>query len=164
MLPGILAALLLLSTVAAAQAQPAVNRQDACRTTEPPNPPFVPPAPYPPNAPEGRFWYGTDALWTMLSVNARWTDNLNGKGSVTKLVFWRRGFDWRTEREPALTITARRLDGDAPPVSFSHANAVFVTGDTPAMMSGIRIPTAGCWELTARYAGHTLSFVVEAVP
>ena len=82
MLPGILAALLLLSTVAAAQAQPAVNRQDACRTTEPPNPPFVPPAPYPPNA----------------------------------------------------------------------------------MMSGIRIPTAGCWELTARYAGHTLSFVVEDVP
>ena len=164
MFPKILAALLLLlSTMAAAQGQPAANRQDACRTTEPPNPLFVPPAPYPPNAPDGRFWYGTDALWTMLSVNDWWTDNLSGKGFVTKLVFWRRGFNWRAEREPALTITARRLDGDTPPVAFSHASAVFVTSDTPAMMTGIRIPIPGCWELTARYAGHTLSFVVGVV-
>ena len=155
----ILVVLLLLSMLAAAQ-QPTANRRGACRTTEPPNPPFVAPAPYPPNAPEGRFWYGTDALWTMLSVDARWSDNLNGKGHVTKLVFWRRGFDWRTEHEPALTITGRRLDGDAPPVSSSHANAVFTT-DQPAMMTGIAIPSAGCWELTARYNGHQLSFVVE---
>ena len=164
MLQAILTVLLLLATLAAAQTQPAGNRQDACRTTEPPNPPVVPPAPYPPNAPEGRFWYGTDVLWTMLSVDAKLNDNLNGKGCVTKLVFWRRGFDWRAEHEPALTITGRRLDEIHPLVLSSHASAVFITGDTPAMMTGIRIPTAGCWELTASYAGHTLSFVIEVMP
>jgi hypothetical protein len=55
------------------------------------------------------------------------------------------GFDWRKEAEVKLIITAKRLDGDAPSVAVAHANAVFVTGNTPAMMTLIDIPTAGCW-------------------
>jgi hypothetical protein len=135
-----------------------------CLTTLAPNPPFLPPAPYPSSAPDGQFWYGSDALWTLLGVDGSWhmRDNvLNGKGYRTKLVFWRRGFDWRKESEPKLIITAKRLDGDAPPVAVADANAVFVTGDKPAMMTGIDIPTAGCWEIAAHYKGHTLSFIVS---
>jgi hypothetical protein len=61
-----------------------------CLTTLTPNPVFVPPAPYPSSAPEGQFWYGSDALWTLLGVDSSWhmRDNvLNGKGYRTKLVF-----------------------------------------------------------------------------
>jgi hypothetical protein len=77
-------------------------------------------------------------------------------------MFWRRGFDWRKEPEPELFITAKRLDGDAPSVAVAHANAVFVTGNTSAiaMMTGIVVPTAGCWELMGDYNGHTLTFTV----
>jgi hypothetical protein len=103
-----------------------------CLTTLAPNPPFVPPAPYPSSAPDGRFWYGTDALWTALDVDGKWhmQDNaLNGKGCRAKLIFWRRrGFEWRKELEPKLIITGKRPDGDAPSVAVAHANAVFVTG------------------------------------
>jgi len=151
------AAALLLSIV-----QPAKTE---CLTTVASSPKFVPPAPYDSvRASDNMFWYGTDALWTQLGADGVWhIENNEDKhdGYVTKLVFWRKGFDWRKEPEPALIVTARRLDGDSPSVALAHANAVFITGNTPAMMTGIRIPTAGCWEVTGHYGGHTLSFIVS---
>src|ERR1700680_1531561 len=78
-----------------------------CLTTFAPNPPYVPPAPYPSSAPDGRFWYGTDSLWTLLQVDGKWHmqgNVLNGKGYRTKLIFWRRGFDWRKELQPKLIV------------------------------------------------------------
>lgn len=143
-----------------------------CLTTLPPNPPFAPPVQYPPSAPgAGMFWYGTDALWIALSVDGKWTMRNNvlaPKGYRTKLVFWRRGFDWRTEPKPKLIITGKRLDGDAPSIAVAHANAVFVTDAPgsmpPGIMTGIDIPAAGCWELTAHYGGHTLTFIVSVEP
>jgi hypothetical protein len=132
-----------------------------CLTTLIPNPPFVPPAPYWSSAPDGGFWYGTDALWTLLADDGKW--HMQGNVYTTKLVFWRRRFDSRKEPEPKLILTGKRLDGDAPSIAVAHANAVFVTGNTPAMMTGIDIPSAGCRELTAHYNGHTLTFIVSIV-
>jgi hypothetical protein len=34
----------------------------------------------------------------------------------------------------------------------------------PGMMTGLDVPTAGCWELTAHYRGHTVNFVVSVEP
>ncbi len=136
-----------------------------CFTTLPPSPAFTPTAPYDSVHPSANmFWYGTDALWTQLGANGVWHIENNADksgGYATKLVFWRKGFDWRQEHEPALIVTARRVDGDSPSVAVAHANAVFLTSNTPAMMTGIRIPTAGCWEVTGHYGGHTLSFIVS---
>jgi hypothetical protein len=136
-----------------------------CLTTLPSSPIYAPPAPYDSvHVSDNMFWYGTDALFTMLTADGTWhLDNNLDKhdGYVTKLVFWRKGFNWRKELEPALIVTARRIDGDSPSVAVTHANAVFVTSNTPAMMTGIRIPTAGCWEVTGHYGSHTLSFVVS---
>lgn len=139
------------------------NLPAACLTTLPPSPAFQPPAPYDSiRLADGMFWYGTEALWTQLSAGGVWSAENNPDkegGYITKLVFWRRGFDWRKEHEPELVVTANRLDGDAPPV-VAHASAVFVTGNTPAIMTGIRIPTTGCWELSAYYRGAKLAFTV----
>jgi hypothetical protein len=136
-----------------------------CVTTVAPVPAFVPPALYASSAPDGRVWYGSDALWTMLDVEGKWHmqgNVLHGKGYRTKLVYWRRGFDGRTGLEPKLVVTAKRLDGDAPPVIVApHANAVFLEGNLPAMMTLIDIPVAGCWEVMGRYKGQTLRFVVS---
>jgi hypothetical protein len=136
-----------------------------CLTTLASSPIFVPPAPYDAvHASDNRYWYGTDALWTLLGEDGVWHIQNNAdkhNGYVTKLVFWRKGFDWRKEPDPALIVTARRIDGDSPSVAVAHANAVFVTSNTPAMMTGIRIPTAGCWEVTGHYGGDTLSFIVS---
>jgi hypothetical protein len=136
-----------------------------CLTTSAPSPTFAPPAPYDSvRVSDNMFWYGTDALWTMLGASGVWHIENNADkhdGYVTKLVFWRKGFNWRKELEPALIVTARRLDGDSPSVAVAHANPVFITTNTPAMMTAIRIPTAGCWEVTGHYGGHTLSFIVS---
>lgn len=140
---------------------------EACPVTKPPAQPFVPPPPYWTNHGPDQFWYGTESLWTLLGVDGVWHMHSNvseNKGLyITKLTYWRRGFDWRREPKPALTANAKRLDREAPIVAADPANAVFVTTDKPAMMTGIDIPI-GCWEITARYSGHSLSFVVSVEP
>ena len=140
-----------------------------CLTTLPPNPPFVPPLKNPSSAlGSNMFWYGTDALWTSLSFDGKWTIQNNvlaPNGYRAKLVFWRRGFDWHKELEPEIIVTGKRIDGDAPSVAVAHAHVVFIPDrDTPGMMTLIDIPKAGCWELTAHYGGHTLSFIVLVEP
>lgn len=142
---------------------------ESCPVTRPPAQAFVPPPPYWTDPGPGRFWYGTESLWTLLAVDGTW--NVHGNvlesegGYRTKLTYWRRGFDWRKEPEPKLIITARRLDSDAPSVTATRANVVFVTGRAPAaMMTGIDIPTAGCWEIAAQYNGHKLSYIVSVQP
>ena len=136
-----------------------------CLTTLPPSPPFTPAAPYLTDAPDGSFWYGSDALWTHLPINGKWRAAAHEEdGSIfrTKLTFWQRGFDWRNETEPKLIITGKRLDGDAPSVAVAHANAVFIPNrDAAGIMTMIDIPKKGCWEITAYYKGHDLSFVVS---
>jgi hypothetical protein len=142
-----------------------------CLTTLQPNPPFVPPIQYPPSAPaSGTFWFGTDELWTALDIDGKWKMGDYGKGTVyrTKLVFWARGFDTCKELEPKLILTGKRLDGEAPSIAVAHANAVFVPGKPgmmpPGIMTGVDVPAAGCWEFTAHYRGHTLTFVVSVEP
>jgi len=144
---------------------------EGCPVTNPPSQPFVPPPPYWTNHGPNQFWYGTESLWTLLSVpgTCAWhirSNVLESKGAYrTNLSYWRRGFNWRKEREPKLVINARRLDHDARVIVIVHANAVFVTGPAPAaMMTAIDIPTAGCWEITAKYKDQKLSFVVSLQP
>jgi hypothetical protein len=126
-----------------------------CLTTIAPNPPFVPPAPYPSAAPSSRFWYGTDALWTALQIDGKWVAYAKGENGWVyqdKLVFWQRGFDWRKETKPKLIVTGKRLDGDAATIAVADANAVFMPSREGAgMMTLIDIPKAGCWEITAHY-------------
>jgi hypothetical protein len=113
------------------------------------------------------FWYGTPELWTNLGSEGVWRLSGNSDttgGYLTKLMFWTKGFDWRKEPSPKLAVTARRTDGDSRSVHVSQARAVFITGNTPAMMTGIHIPTAGCWEVTAHYRSSTLSFTVSVQP
>ena len=139
-----------------------------CLTSLALNPPFVPPAPYFNIAAYSMFWYGSDALWTALDVDGKWPAHDKDKdGSVfkTKLVYWGRGFDWRKEDEPKLIITGKRLDGEAPTISVAHPYAAFVPSREGAgMMTLISIPTTGCWEVSAHYQGHDLSFVVSVNP
>jgi hypothetical protein len=142
---------------------------EACPVTSPPAQPLVPPPPYWTDHGPDRFWYGTESLWTLLDVPGTWHVHgnvLEGQGGFrTKLVYWRRGFDWQRESEPELIVTARRLDREALSVAAEHAYAVFVTGPQPAaMMTAIDIPTTGCWNLTAQYRDQKLSFVVSVQP
>jgi len=139
----------------------------ACPVTRESVPGFVPPPPYPaepPGANGAQFWYGSAGLWTMLEPAGAWTGLPLGEGGYSQKVFWwADGYSVSEEPIPELAVTGRLLDGEAGPLIASEAtNAFGDFGD--AMLVGVAIPTAGCWEITGRYRGNELSFVVQVKP
>lgn len=141
------------------------SAMDACPVTQPPNLPFLPPEPYPPQAPSGEFWYGTDALWTALSPAGRWEALPEGQqGYSQKLFLWSEGYDPAREPQPPITVSGRRLDGDARPFETSGGTNGYHADMGQFMLIGLSVPAAGCWELTARYNEASLSFIVWVAP
>lgn len=113
---------------------------------------------------EGRFWYGTPALWTNLPADGIWKGlPMNNDDYVQKTVFWRVGYVALEELKPDLTVSGRRLDSRSDRFSFSDATHGWDrTGDF--MLMGISIPSEGCWEITAEYQDTQLTYVVEVIP
>ena len=64
---------------------PNLAAAEACPVTTPPNPSFVPPAPYRPDPDLRGFWYGTNAFWTRLSADGLWHGLRNEAGYTNKL-------------------------------------------------------------------------------
>jgi hypothetical protein len=138
-----------------------------CPITQPPSEPFVPPEPYPSKISSEGFWLGSEKLWTSRSKNGLWygywTNDDSGKHKIyrDKVFWWRKGYDWRTEYPPQLKVSGKRLDAAVAPFYVDHANPAFLKN--PAMLTGVDIPTVGCWEITGDYKGDNLSFVVWVV-
>jgi beta-lactamase regulating signal transducer with metallopeptidase domain len=64
---------------------------------------------------------------------------------------------WMRPANTELTITARRLDGDAPELTVGPA-APFSTG---YIAIGVVFPTAGCWEVTGKAGNSKLTFITR---
>lgn len=137
-----------------------------CSPTVPPDPAFIPPAPYPVAPPEGAFWYGTPGLWTGLSVDGTWGRlPKNDKGYRQKIFWWTPGDDRTVESSPQLTVIGARLDAAALPLIVSPAtNAEADDLGGWAMLVGVDIPTPGCWVITGAYRGQAVSFIVAVEP
>ena len=162
-----------IATVEASEApRPAISTSlaldaapNSCHVTQPPNLPFIPPSPYSPNALWNDFWYGTDSLWTAVPRNGVWSAlPHNPEGYTQKVFWWRKGYSWKEEPEPPLSVTGRRLDAPAPSLNVSRATNAFAEDIGSAMLVGVDFPTLGCWEITGRYTGTELSFVVWVAP
>ena len=144
-------------------ATPYEEPPSSCPITKPSDPPFIPPAPYPS---VGNSWIGTAKLWTFVPSNGMWWSLPHYTPEDSRfrqeLFWWHEGYDFRTENPPELTVTGKRLDGPAPPITMDeHANNGWTSDSNhPFMVVGIFIPTPGCWEITGRYKGEELSYVV----
>jgi len=146
---------------------PRTSQTFACPVTQPMTPAYLPPTPYP-APPDDYFWHGSDALWTGLPNDSIWRGlPRNADGYSQKFFVWRVGYDPAAEPQPPLTVSGRRLDGDAPSLT-GHVPATHAFGPDihSAMVTGITFPTAGCWEVTATYTADegnsaSLTFVVE---
>jgi hypothetical protein len=137
----------------------------SCHLTKPTHP-FVPPAGYPaPARPPENYdaeWYGKARLWTMLRHDGevwiglpRGTDGVLGQ----KTFWWSADFHVDQEPQPAISVTGRQLDGPGQfitPAPGTNAAADFGS----AMLTGIAIPSIGCWQITATYRHASLSYVV----
>jgi hypothetical protein len=136
-----------------------------CPVTTPQNPPFVPPAPYEPNASEGRFWYGTNALWTQLPADGveRALPYDKDEGYSNKLPLWEQGNNGTKEPRPDIIVVVKRLDAKASLVSSRGGSNVFADGAW-TLLTGVTYATTGCFEVTAAHDGHMLTFILSIQP
>lgn len=147
-------------------AMPAASRQGqgaaACPVTVAPQPAFTTPAPYPVKAPYSSFWYGDERFWTMLGGEGTWAGlPRHEQGFRQKVFWWYPGFDGRVEPQPDLKVFGRRLDGPGSFVSQPATNARHDDFGGWTILTGIDVPTHGCWELTGTYRGESVTFVVR---
>lgn len=162
--------LIVLSQASVSQSSKAMNAvPDSCPVTRPHRTSlFVPPFPFPATASPGTFWFGTDKLWTSLPADGTWKGLPHYKpGDPTfrqKLAFWRQGYDPHAEPRPNLTVSGRRIDSQAGPLQSDGKGNGSWTRDDQFIMTGINLPTTGCWEITGRYENDELTFVVWVAP
>jgi hypothetical protein len=70
--------------------------------------------------------------------------------------------DFKPGQESNLTVVGRRLDRDDRPAVVSRpTNAGSFSDDEWVMLVSVEFPSAGCWQVTGRYLGQELAFVVE---
>lgn len=140
----------------------------SCPVSTPPEHPFTPPTAL--ALDQNDFWLGTEKLWTNLSKSGTWEWQPHKPGHehqvqpLTSKIFWMSvDYDRRTEPYPNITVTGRRLDGAAPPLLLLPATHAFLGAET-AMLTGVYVPSPGCWEITGQYRDQKLSFVVWLAP
>jgi len=127
---------------------------------------FQAPLPFDTSAPwEGLFWFGSNHLWTALNVNGVWSGlPLNPDGYTQKIMWWSDLYSLPDEPEPALVVSGRRLNGDAPSLRFYGATNAMTDDIGEAMLTGVEFPTLGCWEVRGEYKKTGLTFVVWIAP
>jgi hypothetical protein len=100
--------------------------------------------------------YGNNELWVVslspdgvLRAAEGW-GSVKGDGSIGVKFGW-----WRLT-SGTLTITGRRLDGDAPPLQASIPDGY---GSSGFQATGVTFPTEGCWAISGAVGDATLTFV-----
>lgn len=114
-----------------------------------------------PSLPESENWYGSEALAVRLPVDGVWPTTPAGALISVKLMWWSTGF--RPGMESNLHVTVRSLSGEPVTAVVSRPTNAH---DEPlgwTMLTGMRFPDPGCWEITGEYLGQTLTFVIETV-
>ena len=137
----------------------------SCPLTSPTPGDFTPPLPYPEEPPAlyNAAWYGTDQLWTMIGLQGEaWHGLPHDDGTYTqKLLWWREGLDPLAEPSPALRVTASRLDAPILTIEGAFPATHGIRGDIGNfMLTGIDLPSPGCWRITGSYQTAQLSYIV----
>jgi hypothetical protein len=115
-----------------------------------------------PPFPASGNWYGSEALAVQLPPDGTWPTTAQGALIAVKLFWWSAGYKPGTESK--LSVTLKELTGAPVTAAVSpptNAYAESLGGWT--MLTGIDFPNAGCWEVTGRYLGQELKFVVQTV-
>lgn len=110
--------------------------------------------------PSSDHWYGSETLAVILRPEGIWRGMGPGYNFRDKLFWWSLGF--KPGLESNMEVSSRSLDNPELKADFSrttNAHAPSLGGWT--MLVLVEFPTPGCWEITGRYFGQQLSFVVE---
>lgn len=107
--------------------------------------------------------YGNEWLWTNLFM---WSDGVPGvfapdDGHITSDgVIQEMKWAWIRHVPGTLTVEGRHLDGPSAPLVAWVPDGY---GERGFQVTGLTFPSAGCWEITGRVAGHELTFVTLVI-
>jgi hypothetical protein len=123
---------------------------------------FTPPPPSKDSAwSDSFFWYGTDALYTHLRSDGRWSGIKSETGTRNKSFWYRKNPEWLMENPYQFMLTAKRLESDEAAFTLTGSDVTnAIMGDEVAMLTMLELPERGCWEITGNYKDAYLSFVV----
>jgi hypothetical protein len=148
-----------------ADSKPQDHPARGCAFTKPPATLFFPPGVQETSDTTGGFYFGTPKLSVFV---------LNSPiGGGEKIAIFSDGYDWKTDPQPDLSLSLKRLDAPARVlndydshdshgskiVGFFPANGSYIPESGSFIMSGVNFPSAGCWEITARFKGEELKIV-----
>jgi hypothetical protein len=140
---------------------PVAHSAEFCLTTIAATPAFQPPDPYRTMLIDG-FWYGTADLWVNLPFDGRWNNlPFDGKSYSQKIFWFSRDYDWHKEPRPDIVVKSRRLHVDGPTYTLEGGTNAILGDHRQAMLTGVILPTPGCWEIRGQYHGTTLTFVIS---
>ncbi len=106
------------------------------------------------------FWYGSDSLAVRIARDGYWYGMGPERSFGDKLFIRSSGF--RPGQESGLKVRGTRIDGDSERAQVSSpTNAHDASFGGWAMLVGVSLPSAGCWEFEVSYLGQELKFVVE---
>jgi hypothetical protein len=97
-----------------------------------------------------------DGLQVFISNGGIWS-------GLGEKVFWKYpGYSETEEPRPDLRVTGEQLGANATFIQEGPATNAFGNPDLlgSAILTGVEIPQAGCWQLTGQYRDSQLSFVV----
>lgn len=122
--------------------------------------------------PQSATWYGSEALAVMLTADGTLATTMPGASLAAKYFWYSRGLasggeisGYQPGSEAEFLATVERLDdGPNDAVISEPTNAGGESLGAWTILVGVDFPSPGCWKITGRFRGQTLSFVVETVP
>ena len=133
---------------------------DDCPVTKNGTRSFVPPAPGYQDL-IGQFWFGTDELWTSLPESGEWNGlPQSSEGYSQKTFWWSEGYSAMDDPDPDLRVTGTRLDLPEIYLIAFRATHAMNTDIGSAMLVGVVLPSAGCWEITGHFRDDSLTYVI----
>jgi hypothetical protein len=107
----------------------------------------------------GAGWYGDQIFAVQLPNRGSWHGMGPTRNFRDKLFWWGAGFDHG--RESDLVVSARHLGKDASAVISRVTGALYDPLIGPTMLVAVEFPVSGCWEISGKYQGRELAFVVD---
>jgi len=101
--------------------------------------------------------HGNEALVTWLWPDGKIVFKPGGPGFVLSDGTLSMKFGWWRRLNGPLTLEGRRVDSDAPAMRSSIPSGY---GEHGFQSTALIFPTPGCWQVTGRVAGGSLTFVV----
>lgn len=116
-----------------------------------------------PSDPETDLYGPMDGLQVFITNGGIWNDLPSGQyGGFVQKVFWKYpGYSATEDPRPDLKVSGKQLGGTATFVEKGPATNAFGNPDLlgSAILTGIVVPRAGCWQITGEYRGSQLTFV-----